>query len=440
MNKIRTWMFGHGIIRRLAAHTESLEKIEKENNFLAESIIDLRLKHKKQSKEKINIVFVCHRPSVWGALKTVYEALKDDPIFNVTVIAIPNKKELPKLGFNHEIYESEGAEEFFGKEEKYQCINGYNYDTKKWFDLRSLKPDYVFFQQPYNITRCNTYKSWIVSKYAKICYVQYGGTYIMNVDLTKEGTPPDFMQDVSMYFTQNSYDTKVIKQRFNEIGNNFTHIYQTGFPRYDELEKYREEESDLWSKRSKKEQFYRVLWTPRWTTDERNCHFFDYKDKWIQYCEKHNDIDFIFRPHPQAFINWKATGEFSEEQLEKYQKQYENHNNMKIDFRGEYLSTFYSSDCLVSDISSIMWEYFLTGKPIIYCHKKDCFNAYSRKLAEGFYWVKNWDELCSVLEMLKKGEDPLYEKRQQLINALYYIPSKGAGKAIAEVIKEDASK
>lgn len=437
MNKFRTWILGHGIIRRLALYTNSLEMMEKENNFLAENIIDLRLKYKKQTKEKVNVIFVCHRPSVWGSLKTVYEALKNDPIFNVTIIAIPNKKELPKLGFNHEVYESEGAEDFW---REYDCISGYNYSTKKWLDLRLLKPDYVFFQQPYNITRSNAYKSWVVSKYAKICYVQYGGMYIMNDALTREGTPPDFMSDVSMYFTQNSYDTKIVGHRFDEIGNNFTHIYQTGFPRYDEIEKYRGTDLGPWHKRERKEQFYRVLWTPRWTTNEGDCHFFTYKDKWTQYCEVHQDIDFIFRPHPQAFISWQATGEFSEEQLEKYKNQYNKHNNMHIDCSREYLNTFYSSDCLVSDISSMMWEYFLTGKPIIYCHRKDCFNTYSRKLAEGFYWVRNWGELSSTLEMLKNGEDPLYEKRQRLINALYYIPTKGAGKAIAEVIKKDAIK
>lgn len=145
----------------------------------------------------------------------------------------------------------------------------------------------------------------------------------------------------------------------------------------------------------------------------------------------------MFRPHPQAFLNWVATGELSENELAQYKEAFNELPNAKIDDTKEYLTTFYSSDCMVTDISSIVAEYFLTGKPIIYCHKKDCFNDFSRKLSEGFYWVKNWNELEKTLEMLKSGSDPLNEKRQKLIKEAFYIPESGAGTTIKDLIKKD---
>lgn len=139
--------------------------LEQESMLLSESNIDTRLKLKKLLKEKIRVLFICHRPEVWNSLKTVYKAFHDDPAFETLIIAIPNKKQLPEGGLNHEVYESEGAEDYW---ESYDCVCGYNYENGQWIDPRDLCPDYVFFQQPYNITRSAKYKSWIVSKYAKL--------------------------------------------------------------------------------------------------------------------------------------------------------------------------------------------------------------------------------------------------------------------------------
>ena len=388
---------------------------------------------KKILKQPINLVFVCYRPQVWDSLKTVFEACICDEKFNVTIVAVPNKKQLPNLGFSHEIYESEGAEEFF-KDYPCRVINGYNYETQKWFNLKNLKPDYLFYQRPYNITRPKYHKSNKVSKYTKILYVHYASNIIGN-GILEESYPIDFIKDVDTIFVQDEFDKNLIA---NHIKNNNlkTKTILTGFPRYDNLEQYKNIDSNNWNIYPKQDLF-RIIWTPRWSTNEGNCNFFEYKDLLLDYAKNNTDIDFIFRPHPQAFLEWAATGELPEEKANEYRLRYESINNAKIDTQKEYLTTFYSSDVLITDISSILAEYFLTGKPIIYCHKKDCFNDFSRKLSEGFYWVHNWQELKQTIEMLKSGNDPLKEKRQEIIKSEFYIPEQGAGYTIKELIKKD---
>ena len=393
----------------------------------------LRKLIKKIKKEKINLVFVCHRPNVWGSLKTVFEECNKDPNFNITIVAIPNKKQLPNLQFNHEVYETEGAEVFF-KDFPCKVINGYNYNTKEWFDLKQLKPDYVFFQQPYNVTRTLTYKSQNVCKYAKILYVAYFSNFIGN-GVVNRCYPIDFFNNVSILFSENAFDVKFVNEHLSN-GKFKPKIFLTGFPRYDNLSQYQNINSNNWNC-NKDRNIKRIIWTPRWCTDEGNCHFFDYKDKLLDYVENNKDIDFIFRPHPQAFKEWNATGELPEKEANIYKERYDKMSNAKIDKQKEYLTTFYSSDIMITDISSIVAEYFLTGKPIIYCHRKDCFNDFSRKVSEGFYWVHNWDELQKTIEMLKAGKDPLKRKRQEIIKNEFYIPEQGAGYTIKELIKED---
>ena len=111
-----------------------------------------------------------------------------------------------------------------------------------------------------------------------------------------------------------------------------------------------------------------------------------------------------------------------------------------IDKEKDYRKGFEWSDCLIADMTSLMGDYFLTGKPIIYCHRSDNLSAAGRHLAEGFYWVRCWEELKNTLEMLASGEDPLYEKRQEIIREHYFLPKEGAGYLIKEFIKSDALK
>ena len=165
---------------------------------------NIRCYKKRIFNEKINLVFLCHRPNVWGSLKTIFEACNSDEMFNVTIVAIPNKKQLPDLGLCHEIYESEGAEDFF-KDYPCRIINGYDYKTQKWFNLKKLKPDYIFIQQPYNITRPALYKSHAISKYAKILYVHYATNFIGN-GVLEETYPQDFIKDVDTIFLQDKED------------------------------------------------------------------------------------------------------------------------------------------------------------------------------------------------------------------------------------------
>jgi hypothetical protein len=400
--------------------------LDVESVIVANEVIDNRLKLKKIIGEKINILFICHRPQIWNSLKTVYESFLHDEKFNVTILAIPNKKQLPNLVFAHEEYESEGAEEFWSK---YGCVCGYNYDTKEWIDPKSLKPDYVFFQTPYDVTRSTKYKSWIVSKYAKICYVAYG-YQIAGGELFYKGVYNEtFLRSTKFVFAFDKYHYDDIKTWLKKINNITSEVIMSGNPRNDLMDKGKENVS-----RDK----YTVLWTPRWCTDESNCFFFDLKDSLLDYCDINDDFQLVFRPHPQAFLEWESTGEFTRDEAQKYIGEYEKRENAQIDFEKDYLKTFEKVDCFVTDLTSLMAEYLFSGKPVIYCHKVDLFTDAGRKMAQSFYWVRNENELLETLDMLRRGEDPLREKRLSTINEMFFQPDNGAGNCVKESIKKDA--
>ena len=181
----------------------------------------------------------------------------------------------------------------------------------------------------------------------------------------------------------------------------------------------------------------RILWTPRWRTSEGNCHFFDYKDYFIDFCSKHPDVDFAFRPHPLCFQNFLRTKEMSLDQLRQMEKVYEQSSNMRIDLDGDYQDTFLTADVLVADVSSLMVEFLATGKPIIYTHRVDAFNEVGKKLAGALYWVRNVDELDKTLSSLIKGVDSMKKKRLEVMKSILFLPPEGAGVRIKETLKLD---
>lgn len=407
------------------------DAIEYENQLLAEQIIDLRIQLKVLQGKKINVVFLCHRPTVWRSTKSIYEYLKKDGRVKCMIVTFP---QLTPFG----TYDDEKADEYFDGNE--DLVKGFDWKTKQFIDLKKLEPDYVFYQQGYNSIYIPEYRSNIVSKYAKICYLSYF-TYMNNLangGVDDECYQLDFLRDVSFFFAQYDSEKKYLESRLENVRGKKPMIFITGYPKYDNLTEYKESDSKAWGKKSWQGRF-RIIWTPRWTTNENACHFFNYKDKLLDFCQNNQDIDFLFRPHPQAWVEWAHTGELSKREASLYRKKYDNVENATIDSISEYLSTFYHSDCLITDTSSIVPEYFLSGKPIIYCYEDGSRYQFERGkgFSDGLYWVKNWKELQNTLERLKKGEDPLREKRKQLIQECFNM-KKSAGANIGNIIINDA--
>ena len=390
--------------------------------------INRRIREKLRNKEKIKVLFVCHRPAVWESLHSVYDALKQDERFDPMIVAIPNKKELPGVWLNHEEYETEGAEQFW---KDYDCINGYDYQTKQWVDLKKYKPDYLFFQQPYNVARCAMYHSKVVSRYAKIAYVAYYSPIVYD-EVYVDCTPADFLNDLSFFFTQNDKDHAFIQKRFNDIGSHHCQIINTGFPRYDNVLRYRGSTCDLW----KRSDSYKMIWTPRWTTNEGNCNFFAYKDLLVEYCRKNADVELAFRPHPQAFMEWESTGELTKEDREEYLQNYRG-SNMHIDDSEDYFPLLFSADCLISDRSTMISDFLCTGKPVIYC-----MNDRNGNLDSDFfsvvYTVRSWTELEQRIWKLRQGEDPLFDKRTNFVRDFMKIGQGRASDQIVKVLFDDA--
>ncbi len=407
-----------------------LQKQELLNEIIANYNFQTRSMVKQLNNMPINVLFVCHEPALWEMFDSVYRCMVNDPIFSPKVVVLPYRNPIIS---KYKYQETEMNN--FCSEKKLIAINGYDKDKKIWLKPDSLMPDYVFFQVPYNYYP-PLWSVETISKIAKVCYIPYGSS-VAKGDIAKIVHPEQFFKHTSLIFLENDWKKEIFKQMFqNKYWFENKTVVVSGYPKLDYLKANESYTGYAW-KRGQNENIKRILWTPRFLTSEGTCHFFEYKDFFFDFCKNHPEVDFVFRPHPLCFQNFIKTGEMTLEEITRLKKLYEQSHNMAIDESGSYKDSFMTSDLLISDYSSMMVEYFATGKPIIYTHRKNEFNDYALNLSKGMYWVENQKDLEEKILMILNGIDPLKDFRQKLISKMYYFPENGAGYEIKKQIEYD---
>lgn len=272
-----------------------------------------------------------------------------------------------------------------------------------------MEPDYVFYQRPYDQYLPPEYRSNIVSGYAKVCHVVYG--YLLSVTNEHSVLNKRFFRNVYMYFAENKIYHDFNMKRFRiSHKKGVRKTLNIGYPALETFMKSREDKvaSD-----------FNVLWTPRWTEDKEcgGSNFINFKDKVLELPRECSNISLTFRPHPMTFEHFVSVGRITRQEVKEYLAQYDN-NKMIYDNGGSYERTFWNSDVLLTDISSIIVEYFLTGKPIIYCDTGAVPNKIYEEMMKTFYVVKTWEEAKAIVLKLEKGIDPLKNERKNKISEL----------------------
>lgn len=379
----------------------------------------------------VRVVFICQYIPAWNKAKPVYDKMAADSRFEPHILCLPDRFSDGVLtdpenleNPTYDYYRSQG----------YPAINAL-VGENQWYDLQSLQPDFVFYLRPYDFYMPAQYTSAAVSRYAKLCVILYG------IIITQEDAEllisPQFFRNVSYYFAEIPYAARFNRKRFP-----LSHLLGLrkspccGIPAMDSILEAKDIPTDAWDFAGDR---FRILWTPRWTTDLKlgGSNFFTYKDWILDYARENADVACLLRPHPLTFDNFIRTGEMTEAEVADYKARCAALPTADIDTRKEYGNTFWQSNVLISDYSGILPEYFFTGKPLIFCRSNFLLEPtdFMEEMMRGWYVVENREQLEDVLAMLRRGEDPLQEKRQLLIPKLFGDRSDDPAEKITAMLK-----
>ena len=349
----------------------------------------------KPVNEILKVGFIVQMPELWQTEEPIYRKMCNDSRFEPWLIIVP--------GFNMLTLE---LEDNVGDYYINACKNGKMIITRKdgvWCDIDLDSFDYVFYQRPYNNYLPKYLQSTQVIRHTRTCYVPYATLYLK--EAREAGlVEDDFFESIYLGFHEGEDVVDLLNSKYSTT--DFKRFFSIGNPTLETA-----------ATLDKTCNYSRVLWAPRWNTDPviGGSHFLDYYKQLSDFPWGDNTL--TIRPHPLMWDNFNRKNIISEDE----KKQVIDHWNEKgiiSDGNVNYFDTLNDTDILISDISSLMTFFMMTGKPVIYCPFGSGFWNLYEQVITGCYIANNWDELEETLKMLLSGTDPLKEQRLKVSNEL----------------------
>ena len=399
-------------------------KSKKQQYFMSKYIERIHIKTRQQidNGEKIRVAFIVQFPEMWNSTKSIYECMVKDDQFETYIITVP-KRGKSNILYSEFLKENEAYKYFFDRKIKTYSVNKNNCNAI----IKKIAPNYIFLQRPYDAYMPKKMSQYRLAKKSILCYVPYGYEFVNGIHLDIEYNK-SALDNIYFIFCDNSETYKYVAEKSSKyLVEGKRKIFDIGYPKFDSvLEKC--------MNKSKKNTF---LWLPRWSLDDKNdkSNFFEYFDLLVEFFHQHQEFNLIIRPHPLMFSNFVLTGVLSQEEVCDIKTKIGKMPNVHIDNSKDYLNAFTESDFLIADFTSLLIEYYVLRKPIIYCGSIKDFNSIGMLMKIGMYCVNNWNELMNTLEMLICGQDE--KKKVYLDVAEKLSPKANVGEHIKNIILKD---
>lgn len=382
-------------------------------------------------RDKIKWLFIVQRTEVFQSVRTIFEKAVKDIRCEVYILPLPRCINT-SAGQSINMDSFEEVLNFCAGLEGARILQTYDEARGRFRELEKQEFDYIFLNVPYTEQYPEVYSIEKLTMSGKVCFVPYGYT-LGNVKKFAKVYQTEFnerlMGHVSFLFCDSVAAYKLCRDKMwlSECVDG-RRSYELGYPRFDA--------ADIVDKPHEK---FTALWMPRWTTanqaDFLKSTFLEYKDVILKYFkEDAAQTRLIARPHPVAFENYVKCGIMSAEEVHQYKMQYV--GNLQLDENADYLDTFAETDVLIADFSSLIIEFFLTGRPIIYCGEKTDFNEQLGYVADTFYYASGWKEVEKYLNLLKAGLDTNKEIRDMAVERFKKNVSH-SGERIFNCLMED---
>lgn len=376
-------------------------------NKLNHQVNDIKILIDKEVKVEIEIAFLPYKSSMWDCMESVWQSAKEDQNCKCYVIPIPYF-EINGNGADAEFcYEGD-------KFPKYVPITDY-----LEYNLEKHHPDVIYFHNPYDQYNCvtqveKTYFSSNLKEYTDmLVYIPY----------FVEGSYSNINNAIQMCKTAGAMNSDITivqsrkhKELFEKIGFESSKLVECGSPKFDATlnscknhPKLPEEWKEVFEGRKV------FLWNISLENMINEKKWIEQIGNVVDIFYKNNKCALICRPHPLMDTAIQSMRpQYKNKYIDLKQKLY-NMENAVIDMESDVYPAISISDALISDYSSIMFQYAITGKPILSVnHMSSLKNKYIC-IFDFFsnYFVNDGISIELFIDMVLRGEDP--KKADRLI-------------------------
>ena len=321
-----------------------LNDIEENISFIRNNILD-------EKTDKILIYFLPYKAAMWDCFESIWECAKDDERCEVKIMPIPYiEKASGRVICELDQFDSD--------------IPLIDYRLVK---LEEVHPDIIYIHNPYD--QANKVTSVVENYFSaelkkcteKLVYVPYYLSSMYRNEqrlIEKACLPGSINSDIVILQSQ------VQKDIYKKYGIDCEKYFVAGSPKTDAVIKYIESNNKETVKKEWGIDGEKVVMLNTSIT------YFLNKEKWgeilfeILRIIDEKDITLLWRPHPLLEATMKAMNREGYKEYKKALAYAADKNKIYVDYSPNPLKAILISDALISDYSSLVVQYYLTGKPI----------------------------------------------------------------------------
>lgn len=375
-----------------------------------------RLLSKLKSKDEIIVVFFAMSLPMWR-YQNLYEAMKKHPLFRPYIVLSPRIT-----------YSKEQQERDMQKLRDYFTHLGipfvdFNVGGKVNNIRRTLKPDILFYPQPYDRAFVPLHDSSFF--YDKLlAYYPYAFW-----SASGKWSYDTFFHNIAwrLFYSTEFHKTEAATIASNKGAN----VAVTGYPNADSF--LYSPHLDVWKPQTHKVK--RIVWAPHFTISKErsivtHSNFLWMADLMLDIAREYKDkLQIAFKPHPSLLTELYLHPEWGKERTDTYYAAWRDLDNGQLD-EGEFKDLFMTSDAIIHDCGSFSIEYHYSLKPAMYVSQDlkeytETLSEFGRMAVNLHYKASNREDILRFIEHNVLGEeDPMLSARQNFYNK-YLLPPNG---------------
>jgi Tfp pilus assembly protein PilF len=374
-----------------------------------------------------HVIFLVQQGGLWDSAASVYAAFAADPGWKATIIALP---------FQHCQFSTDKE-----RNAVFEFLQEKGIPYVRWdeFKLAPGCADVVFMHLPYEETRPSGWSnSELLSAVPRIVYVSYAVPVLASGENNQFQFNLPLQQRAWMVIAHSRHNQALFVRH---CATGAAHVVVTGHPKVDAVCDRKAGQDDELARLVGDRKL--IFWNPHFdmrpdgTIWGSGCStFMRWQEFFLEEFSKRPELMLLVRPHPLFFSSLQSRKLWSAAQVAAFHERIQQAGNILVDHRPSYLPAFKASAALLSDASSLLLEYSVTGKPVLYLHNPRGPGINDAEFVrEHLYTGSEEKEIRDFLDMVARSEDPRGPARRIALPDFMHRPPEGAGIAVKRAIE-----
>ncbi len=355
---------------------------------------------KLRDKQVYNVAFFVVHSSVWK-YDFLYQLMQQHKKFKPLIVICP----VVNYGKENMQMEIERNIQYF-EQKGYDMICAYDIKTGRYLDIKKeVEIDIIFYTNPYKyLIDRRYYIDKFLDKFT--CYVPYSASVCCDSSQFRLS----FYSMLSKFYLENTLSQQIAKR---EMLNKARNTKVVGFPVLDAIFD-NSVRRDVW----KHPQKFKIIWAPHHSFDAGcSIHFSSFlqvSDCMLKIRNRYKkDIQIAFKPHPLLYI--KLLNLWGKGKTDEYYQAWADGENSQYE-DSEYVDLFRTSDAMIFDSVSFIYEYLYTQKPSLFIYSNSIdeqLNDFGKAALQCHQFAVSVSDIEKfILQVINQAQDPLQEKKK----------------------------